>query len=122
MVTARSAIAALIQVLVPDEKRGRVESAVNTIISAATTLSMGVAGFLGDVVGLRAVFLLAGLITLIAAGLSFAVVRLPGTPMLPWMASRDRETVEPEVAPHEEPPPQRDTEHPAPGEMPGPAR
>ncbi len=122
MVTARSAIAALIQILVPDEKRGRVESAVNTIISAATTLSMGVAGLLGDVVGLRAVFLLAGLITLVAAGLSFVVVRLPGTPMLPWMVPRGQETEGPEAAPRAERPLQRDAEQPAPGEMPGPAR
>lgn len=71
MVAARSAIAALLQAIVPDEKRGRVESAVNTIISAATTLSMGLAGFLGDLLGLRTVFALAGAITLLAAGMVF---------------------------------------------------
>lgn len=74
MVAARAAIAALLQAMVPDEKRGRVESAVNTIISASTTLSMGLAGFLGDFLGLRTVFALAGLVTLLAAGMAFYVL------------------------------------------------
>ncbi len=77
MVAARAAIAALLQAIVPDEKRGRVESAVNTIISAATTLSMGLAGFLGDLLGLRMVFVLAGVITLLAAGMAYYVLREP---------------------------------------------
>lgn len=75
MVAARAAIAALLQSLVPDDKRGRVESAVNTIISASTTLSMGLAGFLGEWVGIRAVFALAGVVTLLAAGMAFYVLR-----------------------------------------------
>lgn len=75
MVTARAAIAALLQSRVPDEKRGRVESAVNTIISASTTLSMGLAGFLGNLLGLRTVFALAGLITLLAAGMAYYTLR-----------------------------------------------
>ncbi|MFQ5854714.1 MAG: MFS transporter [Anaerolineae bacterium] len=77
MVAARAAIATLLQAIVPDEKRGRVESAVNTIISAATTISMGLAGFLGDLLGVRAVFALAGIITLLAAGMAFYVLREP---------------------------------------------
>lgn len=77
MVASRAAIAALLQAIVPDEKRGRVESAVNTIISAATTLSMGLAGFLGDLLGLRAVFALSGTITLLSAGMAFYVLREP---------------------------------------------
>jgi predicted MFS family arabinose efflux permease len=77
MVAARAAMAALLQAIVPDEKRGRVESAVNTIMTAATTLSMGLAGFLGDLLGLRMVFALAGTITLLAAGMAFYVLREP---------------------------------------------
>lgn len=77
MVAARAAIAALLQTIVPDEKRGRVESAVNTIISASTTLSMGLAGFLGDFLGLRMVFALAGVVTLLAAGMAFHSLREP---------------------------------------------
>ena len=79
MVASRAAIAALLQAIVPDEKRGRVESAVNTVISAATTLSMGMAGFLGDLLGLRTVFALAGIITLLSAGMAFYVLREPET-------------------------------------------
>lgn len=75
MVASRAAIAALLQAMVPDEKRGRVESAVNTMISAATTLSMGMAGFLGDLLGLRSVFALAGIITLSSAGVGFYALR-----------------------------------------------
>lgn len=75
MVAARAAIAALLQATVPDEKRGRIESAVNTIISASTTLSMGVAGFLGDFLGIRPVFALAGTITLAAAAMAFYILR-----------------------------------------------
>ncbi len=87
MVASRAAIAALLQAIVPDEKRGRVESAVNTIISAASTLSMGVAGFLGDLLGLRMVFGLAGVVTLVAAGMAFYVLREPEViPEAAWEA------------------------------------
>ncbi|MFQ5592956.1 MAG: MFS transporter [Anaerolineae bacterium] len=87
MVASRAAIAALLQAIVPDEKRGRVESAVNTMISAATTLSMGVAGFLGDLLGLRTVFALAGIITLSSAGMAFYALRTPEVvPERTWQA------------------------------------
>lgn len=121
MVAARSAIAALIQVIVPDEKRGRVESAVNTIIQAATTISMGMAGFLGDALGLRIVFLLAGLTTLVAAGMSFAVLRPPARSLLPWVSPEPREE-EVQSAPRASQPPQPESEPPAPGEIPGPVQ
>jgi len=66
VVTARATLAALLQAFVPDEKRGRVESTVNTAIGMATMLAMGLSGILGDFIGVRTVFSLAGLTTLAA--------------------------------------------------------
>lgn len=122
MVAARAAIAALIQALVPDEKRGRVESAVNTLIQAATTVSMGMAGFLGHALGLRAVFLLAGFITLVAAGMTVVVLRPPGRTVLLWTPPVPRAKAKGTSAtpPVEQPMPS-ESESPATGEMPGPA-
>ncbi len=61
VVVARAALAAILQATVPDEKRGRVESTVNTSISLSTTLAMGFSGLLGAILGVRMVFSLAAL-------------------------------------------------------------
>ena len=66
IVSARAALATLTQALVPDEKRGRVESAVAMVIGAATSASIGLAGIFGDLVGVQAVFFAAGIVTAIA--------------------------------------------------------
>jgi DHA3 family macrolide efflux protein-like MFS transporter len=87
MVAARAAIAALLQAIVPDDKRGRVESAVNTIISAATTLSMGLAGFFGELLGIRLVFALAGSVTLLAAAMAYYTLREPEQEGNAWHAA-----------------------------------
>lgn len=65
IVAARSALAALIQALVPDEKRGRVESAINTIVAVSSLVAFVLSGILGTYLGLRAVFVLAGALTLL---------------------------------------------------------
>jgi len=77
MVSARTVLATMIQALVPDEKRGRVESAFNTLITVATMTSMGLAGLLGDPLGVRLVFFLAGLITAAAGGMAIFTLRQP---------------------------------------------
>ena len=69
IVSARAALATLTQSLVPDEKRGRVESAVTMVIGASTSASMALSGLFGDLVGVQAVFIMAGVIT-IAAGVA----------------------------------------------------
>jgi predicted MFS family arabinose efflux permease len=51
---------------VPDEKRGRVESAVTMVMGAATSASAGLAGLFGDLIGVQAVFGAAGVITVMA--------------------------------------------------------
>lgn len=102
MVAARSAIATLLQAIVPDDKRGRVESAVNTIISASTTLSMGLAGFFGDFLGIRMVFGLAGLITLLAAGMAYYVLReSEKAPEVVWEESQVASEASPKVSERE---------------------
>ena len=66
IVSARAALATLTQALVPDEKRGRVESAVAMVIGAATSASIGLAGLFGDLIGVQAVFFAAGVVTAMA--------------------------------------------------------
>lgn len=66
IVSARAALATLTQALVPDEKRGRVESAVAMVIGAATSASTCLAGVFGDIIGVQAVFFAAGIITAMA--------------------------------------------------------
>ena len=66
IVVARAALATLTQSLVPDEKRGRVESAVTMVIGASTSASMALSGVFGDLIGVQAVFLTAGVITIVA--------------------------------------------------------
>jgi predicted MFS family arabinose efflux permease len=55
---------------VPDEKRGRAGSALNTATTFASVISMALAGVLGDTIGIRQVFLLTGSITLGAAAIA----------------------------------------------------
>jgi len=69
IVSARSSLATLTQALVSDDKRGRVESAVATVISITTMAAMILAGVLGDLIGIRGVFIAAGMLTL-AAGIT----------------------------------------------------
>lgn len=66
IVSARAALATLTQSLVPDEKRGRVESAVTMVIGASTSASMVLSGLFGDLIGVQAVFIAAGVITIVA--------------------------------------------------------
>jgi len=78
LVVARAGLATLTQQLVPDEVRGRVESAVNMIVSVSAASAQGLSGLLGDphFLGVQGVFIGSGAITL-AAGVS-AVYLLRG--------------------------------------------
>jgi sugar phosphate permease len=84
----QAASATLLQELVTDEIRGRASSAMNTVITLASVISMGSAGLLGDRLGVRQVFYLAGAITVFASLLAAvllrpskpAAVELAGTP------------------------------------------
>ena len=72
VVIARATLAALLQGMVADETRGRVESTVNTGIGFSTALAMGFSGVLGAAIGVRTVFVLAALSTM-AAGVTAAI-------------------------------------------------
>lgn len=63
----QAAASTLMQQNVPNEKRGRAGSALNTAITLASVISMAAAGIFGDVIGIRQVFFIAGGITLLAA-------------------------------------------------------
>jgi DHA3 family macrolide efflux protein-like MFS transporter len=66
IVAARAALVTLTQSLVPNEKLGRVESAVTMVIGASTSASMALSGVFGDLIGVQAVFITAGVITIVA--------------------------------------------------------
>jgi MFS family permease len=66
IVTARAALVTLTQSLVPNEKLGRVESAVTMVVGASTSASMALSGAFGDLIGVQAVFIMAGVITIVA--------------------------------------------------------
>jgi DHA3 family macrolide efflux protein-like MFS transporter len=69
VVSARTTLAAMSQALVPDSQRGRVESAMVTVISMGTMGALIMAGLLGDFIGPKNVFVFTGVIVL-AAGIA----------------------------------------------------
>jgi DHA3 family macrolide efflux protein-like MFS transporter len=79
LVPAQSAVMTMMQLAVPDLKRGRVGSALNAMTTAAGLISMAAAASLADVVGLRPIYVIAGLITAAAGFVGLAVLREPTT-------------------------------------------
>ena len=65
----------MVQTSVADATRGRVVSIVHAAISTATVTSMAVGGVLGDLIGIRSVFLVASLFVLVAAAMSWVMFR-----------------------------------------------
>ncbi len=92
LVVARAGLATLTQQLVPDQIRGRVESAVNMVVSVSTAAAQGLSGLLGDphFLGVQGVFIGAGAITL-AAGVS-AIYALRGVVQAVASTYASRET------------------------------
>lgn len=68
----------LLQQTVPDALRGRVESALITILTASLMVSMAGAGVLGDRIGIRSVFLLSGTLTLVGSAVAHAILHQAG--------------------------------------------
>ncbi len=62
LVPAQSALMTMMQLAVPDLKRGRVGSAMNAITTAASLVSMAVAAASGEFVELRMIYVVAGAI------------------------------------------------------------
>lgn len=75
IVSARTTLAAMTQALVPDSQRGRVESAMVTVIGIGTMGALIMAGILGDVVGPTSIFALTGVVVLIAGIASIFTLR-----------------------------------------------
>lgn len=71
----QAAISTLLQTTVANEVLGRIGAAMNTTISAANLLSMAFAGLLGALLGVRNVFILAGVISICAGVLALRLFR-----------------------------------------------
>ena len=89
LVPAQSALMTMMQLAVPDLKRGRVGSALNALTTAAGLLSMATAALLGEIVQLRMIYVIAGLITSAAGVVALFVLvepdAQPGNTMKPRM-------------------------------------
>jgi DHA3 family macrolide efflux protein-like MFS transporter len=75
VVSARTTLAAMTQALVPDSQRGRVESAMVTVIGIGTMGALVMAGILGDLVGPESVFILTGVVVLVSGVASIFTLR-----------------------------------------------
>ncbi|MFC2030322.1 MFS transporter [Chloroflexota bacterium] len=75
VVSARTTLAAMTQALVPDVQRGRVESAMVTVIGIGTMGSLILAGLLADVLGPEKVFFIAGIVVLGSGVVSIFALR-----------------------------------------------
>ncbi|HRW10744.1 MAG TPA: MFS transporter [Caldilineaceae bacterium] len=71
----QAAIATLLQTSVDNALLGRVQSAMNTTIGAANLLSMACAGLLGALLGVRNVFIFAGVVSVLAGLLAVRLFR-----------------------------------------------
>jgi MFS transporter, DHA3 family, macrolide efflux protein len=69
----QSSIATLTQISVADELRGRIGAALNMMVATANVLSMAFAGVLGELIGIRNVFAVSGVLVVLA-GLASAWV------------------------------------------------
>lgn len=77
LVPAQSTLMTMMQLAVPDLKRGRVGSVLNALTMAAGLISMAVTAALGEVVALRAIYVIAGIITASAGLVGFLVLQEP---------------------------------------------
>ncbi len=67
----QGAVSAIIQSEVPSVSLGRVSSSLGTVVTTAQVVSMAVAGVAAELLGLRTVFVIAGVITLLSAALTY---------------------------------------------------
>jgi len=72
-----AAASTLVQTVTPDDLMGRVNSASGAVQSVANLLSMALAATLGDLVGVRTVFVACGLVVLVASGMGWMMLREP---------------------------------------------
>jgi MFS family permease len=77
LVPMQSALMTIMQLATPDAKRGRVSSSMNAVVSVGSLLSMALAAFASDAIGFQNLFLLVGIVIMIAAVLGFKMIREP---------------------------------------------
>lgn len=71
----QASVATLVQSEVPDEMRGRIGSALGTIIGSANVSSMALAGLAAALIGTRGVFVLSGILAVVAGTLTVFLFR-----------------------------------------------
>jgi MFS family permease len=71
----QASISTLVQSEVPDEMRGRIGSALGTVIGSANVASMALAGVAAAVIGPRGVFVLSGIFAVVAGMLTVWLFR-----------------------------------------------
>ena len=77
IVPAESALSTIMQLAVPDLKRGRVSSSLGAVTTAASLVSMGLASTFGEAIGLSNVYAFTGLLVFIAGLLGFWLLKEP---------------------------------------------
>jgi MFS family permease len=77
LVPAQSALMTMMQLAVPDLKRGRVGSALNALTTAAGLLSMAIAAASGEIVELRMIYVTAGLVVSLGGLVGLFVLQEP---------------------------------------------
>ena len=80
LVPAQSSLMTMMQLAVPDLKRGRVGSALNALTTAAGMLSMAAAAALGEVVALRSIYVASGAIVAASGLVGLYVLEEPVEP------------------------------------------
>jgi MFS family permease len=75
LVPAQSALMTMMQLAVPDLKRGRVGSALNALTTAAGLISMAASAALAEVVALRAIYVASGIIVSVAGLVGLVVLQ-----------------------------------------------
>ena len=71
----QASISTLVQTSVSDSARGRISASLNTLVSTASLLSMALAGALGQAIGVRNVFVVGGIVVVLAGVASAWVFR-----------------------------------------------
>ena len=77
LVPAQSGLMAMMQIAVPNLKRGRVSSTLNAFTTAAGLLSMAAASSLADQIGPRPIYIICGLIIALGGLVGLAVLKEP---------------------------------------------
>lgn len=75
VVMARGALDTISQALSPDAMRGRVQSATNMLVVAATTMAEGISALLGSLIGVQVMFWAAGVLTTLTGIVAIFVLR-----------------------------------------------